>query len=154
MPLVPLVALVALLLALAAFVWLAQPSSAINRWFATFTLFVAVWVIGITGLQGGAHLHAWARVTFAGAALIPASFLSFMRAYPTLSTWPPTSLLRGTLIFASAVAGLALSTPLLVYGTTMTPAGLTRQTGPLYVVFFFYFLITFAAAIVVFAVKW
>jgi signal transduction histidine kinase len=153
-PFVPLVALVALLLALAAFVWLAQPSSAINRWFATFTLFVAVWVIGITGLQSGAHLDAWARVTFAGAALIPASFLSFMRAYPTLSTWPPTSLLRGTLIFASAVAGLALSTPLLVYGTTMTPAGLTRQTGPLYVVFFFYFLITFLAAIVVFAAKW
>ncbi len=154
MPFVPLVALVALLLALAAFVWLAQPSSAINRWFATFTLFVAVWVIGIIGLQSGAHLDGWARVTFAGAALIPASFLSFMRAYPTRSTWPPTSLLRGTLIFASAIAVLALSTPLLVYGTTVTSAGLTRQTGPLYVVFFFYFLITWVAAIVVFAVKW
>jgi len=52
------------------------------------------------------------------------------------------------------IAALALSTPLLVYGTTLTSAGLTRQTGPLYIVFFFYFLITFVAAIVVFAVKW
>ena len=154
MPFVPLVALVALLLGLAAFVWRAQPSSAINRWFATFTLFVALWVTGITGLQGGAHLDAWARVTFAAATLIPASFLSFMRVYPTPSSWPPTSLLRGTLAFASVIGALALSTPLLVYGTTLTSAGLTRQTGPLYIVFFFYFLITFVAAIAVFAVKW
>ena len=154
MPFVPLIALVALLLALAAFVWLARPSSAINRWFATFTLFVAVWVIGITGLQSGSQLDAWARVTFAGATLIPASFLSFMREYPTLSTWPPTSLLRGTLVFAGAIAVLALSTPLLVYGTTMTSVGLTRQTGPLYVVFSLYFLVTWVAAIGVFALKW
>jgi len=153
-PFVPLVALVALLLALAAFVWRAQPSSAINRWFATFTLFVAAWVIGITGLQSGNHLDAWARVTFAGATLIPASFLSFMRVYPTLSSWPPTFLLRGTLLFGCALATLALSTSLLVYDTAMTPAGLTRQTGPLYVIFFFYFLITWIAAIAVFAVKW
>jgi signal transduction histidine kinase len=153
-PFAPLVALVALLLALAGFVWLARPSSAINRWFATFTLFVAVWMIGITGLQSGAHLDAWARVTFAGAAMIPASFLSFMRAYPTQSTWPPTALLRGTLVVASAIGILALSTPLVVYGTTMTSAGLTRQTGPLYVVFSMYFLVTFIAAIIVFALKW
>jgi signal transduction histidine kinase len=111
-------------------------------------------VIGITGLQSGAHLDGWARVTFAAATLIPASFLSFMRVYPTPSSWPPTSLLRVTLGFAGVIAALALSTPLLVYGTTLTSAGLTRQTGPLYIVFFFYFLITFVAAIVVFAVKW
>ena len=154
MPFVPLVALVALLLALAGFVWLAQRSSAVNRWFATFTLFVAVWVIGITGLQSGTHLNAWARVTFAGATLIPASFLAFMRAYPTLSAWPPTSLLRGTLAVASIIAALTLLTPLTVYDTAMTSTGLTRQTGPLYVVFSFYFLVTFVAAIVVFALKW
>ena len=110
-------------------------------------------MIGITGLQSGAHLDAFARVTFAGAAMIPASFLSFMRAYPTQSTWPPTALLRGTLVLASVIAVLALSTPLVVYGTTMTSAGLTRQTGPLYVVFSLYFLVTFIAAIVVFALK-
>jgi signal transduction histidine kinase len=111
-------------------------------------------MIGITGLQSGAHLDAWARVTFAGAAMIPASFLSFMRAYPTQSTWPPTALLRGTLVLASAIGILALSTPLVVHGTTMTSAGLARQTGPLYVVFSLYFLVTFIAAIIVFALKW
>jgi len=119
-----------------------------------FTLFVAVWMMGVTGLQSGKHLDAWARLTFAGATLIPASFLSFMRAYPTQSTWPPTALLRGTLVSGGAIAVLALSTPLMVYDTTMTSAGLTRQTGPLYVVFSLYFLVTFLAAIIVFAAKW
>jgi len=42
----------------------------------------------------------------------------------------------------------------MVYDITMTPAGLTRQTGPLYTVFFIYFLVTWVAAIVVFAFKW
>ena len=154
MPVAPLVALVALLLALGGFVWLARPSSAINRWFATFTVFVAVWVIGVTGLQTGAHLDLWARVAFAGATVIPAAFLAFMREYPTQSTWPPKALLRGILLLASGIATLALSTPLLVYGTSVTPGGLTRQTGPLYVIFSLYFLVTFAAAIIVFALKW
>ena len=154
MPFVPLVALVALLLALAGFVWLARPSSAINRWFATFTLFVAVWVLGISGLQSGMHLNAWARLTFAGAAMIPASFLTFMRAYPTPGNWPPTSLLLATLALAGTMAVLTLCTPLMVYDTIMTSAGLTRQTGPLYTLFFVYFLVTWVAAIVVFASKW
>jgi PAS domain-containing protein len=153
-PFVPLVALVALLLALAGFVWLARPNSAINRWFATFTLFVAVWVLGISGLQSGMHLDAWARLTFASAAMIPASFLTFMRAYPTPGNWPPTPLLRATLALAGTLAVLTLSTPLMVYETTMTAAGLTRQTGPLYTLFFVYFLVTWVAAIVVFAIKW
>ena len=154
MPLVPLAALVVLLGALAAFVWLARPASAVNRWFAAFTIFVASWVLGITGLQSGAHLDAWARVTFAGSALIPASFLCFMQAYPTPSNWPSPAMLRGTFALAGLIAFLTLSTPLMVYETTMTPAGLTRQTGPLYTVFSLYFLVTWVAAIVVFVSKW
>ena len=154
MPLVPLAALVVLLGALATFVWLARPASAVNRWFAAFTIFVASWVLGVTGLQSGAHLDAWARVTFAGAALIPASFLCFMQAYPTPGNWPSTATLRGTFALAGLIAFLTLSTPLMVYETTMTPAGLTRQTGPLYVVFSMYFLVTWGTAIVVFVSKW
>lgn len=153
-PLFPLAALVALLGALATFVWLARPASAVNRWFAAFTLSVASWVVGITGLQSGTHLDAWARVTFATAAMIPASFLSFMQAYATPSTWPSAPILRGTLVFGGAIALLSLSTPLMVYDTTMTPSGLTRQTGPLYIVFSIYFLVTWVAAITVFASKW
>ena len=154
MPLVPLAALVVLLGALATFVWLARPASAVNRWFAAFTIFVASWVLGVTGLQSGAHLDAWARVTFAGAALIPASFLCFMQAYPTPSNWPSTVILRGTFALAGLIAFLTLSTPLMVYETTMTPAGLTRETGPLYMVFSVYFLVTWVTAIVVFVSKW
>jgi len=80
-PLVPLAALVVLLGALATFVWLARPASAVNRWFAAFTIFVASWVLGVTGLQSGAHLDAWARVTFAGAALILSLFYASV-SYP------------------------------------------------------------------------
>jgi len=100
------------------------------------------------------HLNAWARLTFAGAAMIPASFLTFMRAYPTPGNWPPTSLLLATLALAGTMAVLTLCTPLMVYDTIMTSAGLTRQTGPLYTLFFVYFLVTWVAAIVVFASKW
>jgi len=52
------------------------------------------------------------------------------------------------------MAVLTLCTPLMVYDTIMTSAGLTRQTGPLYTLFFVYFLVTWVAAIVVFASKW
>jgi signal transduction histidine kinase len=153
-PLVFLVPLVALLGGLGIFVWLARPASAVNRWFAAFTMSVASWVLGIGGLHSGTHLDVWARVTFAGAALIPASFLSFMQAYPTPSTWPRASILRGTFTLAGVIAVLSLSTPLMVHNTTMTPTGLTRETGPLYVVFSVYFLVTWIAAIVLFGSKW
>jgi signal transduction histidine kinase len=141
-------------MALATFVWLARPQSAINRWFAAFTISVATWVLGIAGLQSGANLDAWARVAFASSALIPASFLSFMQVYPTKSSWPPTTLLRSVLAFAALLAVLSLTTSLMVYDTTMTPTGLTRQTGPLYTVFSAYFLITWVAAVFVFVSKW
>jgi signal transduction histidine kinase len=135
-------------------VWLARPGSAVNRWFAAFTLFVATWVFGIAGLQSGTNLDAWARVAFASSALIPASFLSFMQVYPTRGNWPSTLLLRCVLALAALMAILSLTTPLMVYGTTMSPTGLTRQTGPLYTVFSVYFLVTWVAAVIVFASKW
>lgn len=154
MPQVPLIALAALLTALAGFVWLARGASTVNRWFAAFTLCVASWVIGIRGLETGTHLDAWARFTFASATLIPASFLSFIRAYPIPGNWPPAMAMRAMWILAGSIATLSLTTPLMAYDTTLTPAGLTRQTGPLYPVFSVYFLATWLAAIFVFRSKW
>ena len=154
MPQVPLIALAVLLTALAGFVWLARGASTVNRWFAAFTLCVACWVIGIRGLESGTHLDVWARITFASATLIPASFLSFIRAYPVPGNWPPTFAMRAIWFLAISIAVLSLTTPLMAYDTTLTPTGLTRQTGPLYPVFSAYFLVTWLAAIVVFASKW
>src|SRR5437899_12557720 len=42
----------------------------------------------------------------------------------------------------------------MMYEPTMTRAGLTRQTGSLYMVFSVYFLVTWGTAIVVFVSKW
>lgn len=143
-----------LLVALALFVWRARPDSPVNRWFAAFAVFVASWVLGIEGLQRGTHLDGWARFTFASASLIPASFLAFMRAYPTPSVWPPRFILHGALLVGSLIAILSVATPLMVYDTAITPAGLSRRTGPLYPIFSIYFLATFIIAIVVFISKW
>ena len=78
-----LLSLSAIVLALALFVWRARPDSAVNRWFAAFTLFGAGWVLGVAGLHSGHYLDLWGRFTFASASLIPASFLVFAHIYPS-----------------------------------------------------------------------
>jgi signal transduction histidine kinase len=151
---VSLFALSALLATLALFVLRARPDNSVNRWFAVFSISVAGWVLGNGGLQSGTHLDAWGRLTFASATLIPAAFLSFIRAYPTPSRWPSQPLLRITLGVAAVIALLSLTTPLMVYENTITSAGLSKKTGPLYPLFSAYFLATWIAAIAVFVSKW
>jgi len=139
---------------LAVFVWRAKPQQAINRWFAFQTVCLAAWVSGIGGLQGGMHLDAWGRFTFASASLIPAAFLGFTRCYPTPSFWPSTRLVWSTLLGGTALAILSLATSLVVYDNTLTPDGLTRKSGPLYPIFAFYFIVAWLAALGVFINKW
>ena len=144
----------AVLLALATFVWRARPDDPVNRWFAAQTLFLASWVFGVGGLQGGTHLDAWGRFTFASASLIPAAFLGFTRCYPTPSEWPSIRLLRGTFLVGAILAFLSLATSLVAYDNVLTPQGLTRKSGPLYPVFATYFIIAWIAALGVFIEKW
>ncbi len=151
---IALFGLSAVLTVLAVFVWQAKPQQAINRWFAFQTLCLACWVSGIGGLQGGTHLDAWGRFTFASASLIPAAFLGFTRCYPTPSLWPSTRLVWSTLLGGTALATLALATSLIVYDNTLTPEGLTRKSGPLYPIFAFYFIVAWLAALGVFIDKW
>lgn len=151
---IALFGLSAVLTILAVFVWRAKPQQAINRWFAFQTVCLAAWVSGIGGLQGGTHLDAWGRFTFASASLIPAAFLGFTRCYPTPSFWPSTRLVWGTLLGGTALAILSLTTSLVVYDNTLTPDGLTRKPGPLYPIFAFYFIVAWLAALGVFIDKW
>lgn len=151
---ISLFALSLVLAALAIFVWRARSDSAVNRWFAAFTISVASWVCGVAGLQTGAHLDAWGRFTFASASLIPATFLAFIRSYPVPSDSPPRALTRATLFIATILASLSLATPLMVYDNALTESGLVRKTGPLYPVFSLYFLSGWAAAIYIFILKW
>ncbi len=154
MPHISLLPVSAILSALALFVWRARPDTSVNRWFAAFSIFVACWVLGVGGLQSGTHLDGWARFTFASASLIPASFLVFMRAYPTPGAWPTRPFLKGTIVIGGLIAFLSLATPLMVYDTILTSEGLTRKTGALYPIFSIYFLATWIAAIAVFVSKW
>jgi signal transduction histidine kinase len=151
---VGLFGLSAILTALAFVVWRAQSHHSVNRWFASKALCLAFWVSGIAGLQGGANLDAWGRFTIASASFIPATFLGFTRCYPTPSRWPSSGLVWGTLIVGTALAGLSLTTSLVVYDNILTPHGLTRKSGPLYPVFVVYFIVVLAAGLGVFIDKW
>lgn len=150
----PFTALAIALAALAAFVWRARPNGTTNIWFSAFSVSSACWVLGVGGLQSGAHLDAWGRFTFATASLIPATFLSFIYHYPTASAWPSATFCRSIVGIGGVLAVLSLTTPLMVYDNTMTPAGVQRKTGGLYPLFFAYVLTTWGAAFAVFLAKW
>lgn len=151
---ISLFVLSAILTGLAVFVWRARPDNLVNRWFAAFTLFAASWVFGIGGLHSGAHLDEWGRFTFASASLIPSTFLAFMRVYPTQSAWPSLKAQRAILATGLLIAILSISTPLMVYDNALTPAGLSRRTGPLYPLFSLYFLATWILVVALFMSKW
>ncbi len=151
---VALFGLSAVLLALAVFVWRARPENPVNRWFAAQTLGLASWVLGVGGLEGGTHLDAWGRFTFASSSLIPAAFLGFTRCYPTPSAWPSIRLIRITFLAGTLLALLSLTTSLIVHDVLLTPQGLTRKSGVLFPIFAAYFIVVWIAALGVFISKW
>lgn len=149
-----LLTLSAVIFGLATFVWRARPDSAINRWFAAYTVSMGLWILGIAGLYGGSHLDFWGRFTFASASLIPANFLAFTRRYPSRANWPSPKILIVIFSIGAVIAVLSLTTPLLVYDVSFGEGGLSRKTGILYVPFLIYFLIIWVAALGVFIAQW
>src|SRR5438445_7035839 len=115
-------------LALAFLVWHARPDSAINRSFAMFTLFVALWALGVASFQGGANLDFWGRFAFASASIIPASFLAFTRQYPTPAARPSVRTVHVNFVIAAVFASVALMTRLIVNDTSLSQDGPTRET--------------------------
>src|SRR5213593_555435 len=142
------------LLGLAFLVWRARPSSATNRSFSVYTLFIAIWSFAIASMQSGGHLNLASRLTFAAASLIPATFLAFVYYYPTPSKWPGKAGLCLNFGVASVLVTVSLTTRLIVGDARMTAAGLTRETGPLYPLFATYFLLAWLTALVVILAKW
>src|SRR5438093_3217430 len=142
------------LLGLAFLVWRARPSSATNRSFSVYTLFIAIWSFAIASMQSGGHLHLASRLTFAAASLIPATFLAFVYYYPTPSKWPGKAGLCLNFGVACVLAAVSLTTRLIVGDARMTAAGLTRETCPLYPLFATYFLLAWLTALVVILAKW
>jgi signal transduction histidine kinase len=149
-----LFAIAALLAALALYVYRARPTSKVNRWFATYTLTLSGWVLGIAGLHTSTHLEFWSRLTFASSSLIPWSFLAFTQNYPTPGSWPPARLLRIALLISAIFAVLSVATPLLVHDISPGIDGPTRKSGPLYPAFALYLLVGCLVPLGLFLAKW
>lgn len=141
------------LVGLAAVVRRARPA-AINNWFATFTLAMAAWVIGIAGVETGVSTEFWGRVTFASASMLPPTFLAFSHVYPASAAWPPQWTRSIVLTFGVALGILALTSPFIAFDIVRTPDGIRRTPGILYPVFTAYFLICTLGAFAVLINKW
>jgi signal transduction histidine kinase len=149
-----LAAVAVLLAVIGVWVLLARPQSAINRWFAAYTLAIAGWTVSIGSLHAGLTAELWSRLAFLSSSFIPACFLAFTTVFPSVSPWPPRRVLRGVLLLAAVFAVLSITTPLLIYDAVVTPSGFTRKSGPLYPLFVVYFLGACLSAFLVFAWKW
>lgn len=154
MVLASLVSVAVLLAAVALWVLLARPQSAINRWFAAYTFAIAGWTVSIGCLHAGLAPEVWSRLAFLSSSFIPACFLAFTTVFPSVGPWPSRRVIRGVLLLATALAVLSVTTPLLIHDAVVTSAGFTRRSGPLYPLFVVYFLGAWISAFVVFALKW
>lgn len=154
MVLASLVSVAILLAAVALWVLLARPQSAINRWFAAYTFAIAGWAVSIGCLHAGLAPGVWSRLAFLSSSFIPACFLAFTTVFPSVGPWPSRRVIRAVLLLATALAVLSVTTPLLIYDAAVTSAGFTRKSGPLYPLFVVYFLGAWISAFVVFALKW
>ncbi len=142
-------------LGLALLVWRARPSSASNRFFAVFTLGIAVWIFAIAFMQSATNFEFAARLPFAPACLVPPTFLAFVWYYPTPLKWSGSKIILSvSLISGVAFAAIALATRLIVADVRLTATEMTRETGPLYVLYAIYILTTWGTALTVFVAKW
>src|SRR5438093_2431432 len=143
-----------LVLGLGLLVWHARPESPTNRSFGALGLLSAIWVFGVAFFHSGTDLSFWAPLAFAATGVLPATFLTFARHYPTPAKWPAKWILRLNFSIGLMFATLSLTTRLIVRDATLTPTGPARETGPLYPLFAVYFLVAWFTALVVFISKW
>ena len=142
------------LLALALFVYRAEPRNPIHRWFASLITCFSAWAFGIAGRQWGTHLDAWNDLVFASASLLTATLLGFTYVFPARSTFVPPWAIRANLGLGAVLAVLAAATPLIYYDPVITPAGFARKSGTLYPAYAFYILATWVLALATLFAKW
>jgi histidine kinase-like protein len=143
-----------MVLGLGLLVWRARPEAPSNRSFGAFTLFSAIWILGVGLFYSETNLVFWATTAFAGASLVPAAFLSFVRYYPTPTRWLGPWALRLNFSVGLFFAVVSLTTRLIVKDARITSTGPARETGALYPLFAAYFLVAWLAALVVLLSKW
>src|SRR6266404_3739406 len=146
---------VALLHAVLGFlVFRARRDNVVNRAFAAQSLIFAGWIFSIAGLRSNGHLDLRFGFVFAFASLIPIAFLSFSYCYPATVSRSTPLYAKLALVVGLVFAALSLTTSLIVNGTAVTSAGLSRKTGPLYPAFALYFIATWCVGLSIFVKKW
>ncbi len=125
----------------------ARPRNAVNLAFAAQSLAFAGWVLGVAGFQNPNNLDLSFGFAFGFASLIPVAFLLFAHCYPSATSWSSPLYVR--IIFAIGILFMSLSlmTNLIVRDAEVTPAGLSRKSGPLYPLFALYFIGTWLIGI-------
>lgn len=144
-------ALLVLLLGLVAL--RARPTETPARRFAVASLFIAAWIAGIAGIQGGKDVGRWLGLAFAGASLAPAGFLALVRHYPVPTPYPHPRALGAAFATGGLLALSALGTPWLFTEVRFVDGALFRRPGPLYSVFAVYFLLAWGWALVLLVKK-
>jgi signal transduction histidine kinase len=142
------------LLALALFVYRAEPRNPIHRWFASYITCFAVWAFGIAGRQWGTYLDAWNDVVFASASLLPATLLGFTYEFPVRSKLVARRAIQANVGLGAVFAVLAVATPLIYYDPVITPNGFARKSGSLYPIYAFYILSAWLLALATLFAKW
>ena len=144
----------ALVLGLGLLVLRSGPRSRTNQSFGAFVLLSAIWVLGVAFFHSGADLSFWAPMAFAATALLPATFLTFAKYFPTVNRWPSKSILLLASSIGLLFAIVSLTTRWIVGDAILTPSGPTRDAGPLYPIFAIYFLVAWCTALTVLISKW
>src|SRR5262249_11062847 len=129
------------LVGLALLVLKAAPRARANRSLSGGALSVAVWVVGVSGLQTGTHLRMWLALAFSGSAFIPATLLTLVRYYPVTTGAPSFILLATSYLLAIVFSLCGVTTPLLFSNPRVADGAFVRDSGPFYHSFVAYFVV-------------
>jgi len=127
---------------LGCFVLFVDRKSGVNRTFAAFTCFVAIWILCdyLTNRSESAEQALfWNKMAFIGAALIPSTFLYYTLAF--LGRLGNFTFLRRFFLFAPGLMFLLFSPlNLIVHDVELMEWGVKLLYGPLYSLFMIYFI--------------
>jgi len=155
-PIVYVVALALTNLGLSILVFARNSASLVNRLFAVTVFFVSLWIFSngmlhtfgdtLTGLR-------WARLTFAAASLIPATFLAFAVTFPSRRDIKGNQSVVAFVGLGIAFSALAFS-ELLVESVHISDKGLKLAYGVLYPLFAIYVFGGFVTSFVILGNKY
>ena len=150
----PLIGVACLHVALSAFVYRANPTSPINRWFAAYTVSLAAWTVGIATVYSVAPAWFGGRLSFAAASLIPATFLELVDHYPSRSRPIGATVRKCVWITAIFFSIISFTTSLVGARFIVIDGVLIRDAGGIYPVFAVYFIGASVFAAMVLVRKW